>query len=287
MPGKPLIRLTVISLCIFAWGCGPAQLNQVKQDARHAGFRELILPSGYFNLYTLVKTTPGYESATIYIEGDGYAFVSRNRVSRNPTPGNPMGMRLALADDSANVFYLGRPCQYIDLSNEPNCHARFWTIARSSSEVVESMNSAIDQLKARFGITRLRLVGYSGGATIAAILAAIRRDITDLRTVAGNLDIDTFTRVHGVTPLSESLNPVSYAADLVTVPQLHFQGGRDMVIGDEIFSSYRSALQKHDPVSKCIDMRVIDDVSHEDGWDTVWPLLNQVPVVCKAHYKSP
>ncbi len=58
----------------------------------------------------------------VYIEGDGRAYVNRRTPSNDPTPGNPMALRLALADPSLRVLYLGRPCQYTR-GGEPLLHA--------------------------------------------------------------------------------------------------------------------------------------------------------------------
>ena len=55
------------------------------------------------------------EDVTIYIEGDGFAWVSRRQPSTNPTPVNPLALRLAATDPSPAVAYLARPCQYVPL----------------------------------------------------------------------------------------------------------------------------------------------------------------------------
>lgn len=65
----------------------------------------------------------------------------------------------------------------------------------------------MDALKQRFGATRLTLVGYSGGAAVAALLATRRNDVARLVTVDGNLDHRAWTAHHRVTPLTGSLNP--------------------------------------------------------------------------------
>ena len=51
----------------------------------------------------------------VYLEGDGQAFVSQGGyASSDPTPRNPLALRLAIQDNSANaVVYLARPCQYV------------------------------------------------------------------------------------------------------------------------------------------------------------------------------
>ena len=48
----------------------------------------------------------------VYIEGDGYAWATTTDPSDDPTPINPLALRLAAVDDAPNVLYLARPCQF-------------------------------------------------------------------------------------------------------------------------------------------------------------------------------
>ena len=77
---------------------------------------------------------------------------------------------------------------------------------------------------------QLRLVGYSGGGTLAALLAARRADVCQLITVASNLDIERWASHHKVSPLWGSENPASYGAALQHLPQYHLIGGDDQVV---------------------------------------------------------
>ena len=82
---------------------------------------------------------------TVYIEGDGLAWLTPVRPSKNPTPLNPVGLKLALAHPEGKVAYLGRPCQYV-AANALGCETRYWTEERFSPEVVTAMSKAVDQL---------------------------------------------------------------------------------------------------------------------------------------------
>lgn len=76
------------------------------------GFAETLYPTPYFILYGQFRPGTG-DVLRVYIEGDGHAWQSRTRPSADPTPHNPVGLRLALADPSpAPLLYLARPCQY-------------------------------------------------------------------------------------------------------------------------------------------------------------------------------
>lgn len=59
------------------------------------------------------KITVSAAGYKIYIEGDGYAFDVRGRATSDPTPRGTLMRELAFGDDSPNVMYLARPCQYV------------------------------------------------------------------------------------------------------------------------------------------------------------------------------
>ena len=75
---------------------------------------------------------------------------------------------LAFGDDSPNVVYLARPCQYVEGTI---CSSYYWTVARFSSEVVEAEYEAIKKI---VGDNPVILIGFSGGAQIAGLVAVSR-----------------------------------------------------------------------------------------------------------------
>ncbi len=198
----------IAALLVFTACSSPSiRTENVEAMALAGGFTKAIINTSQFQLLSYYRLTDDESSVTIYIEGDGYAFAGRHRISLNPTPKNPVSLKLALLDESANVIYIARPCQYVPLKNNPECQSDCWTIKRYAPEVIEAINEVIDDYKKIHNFKNIRLVGYSGGGTVAAILAAQRDDVLDLRTAAGNLDIEMFVRQHNVTPLAGSLNP--------------------------------------------------------------------------------
>jgi len=163
---------------------------------------------------------------TIYIEGDGLAWVTPRQVSMDPTPINPVALKLAINDVNSHVAYLARPCQF---TKNKRCNKRYWTNKRFAEEVISSSNDAISTIKKDFGAKQLRLIGYSGGGAVAALVAARRNDVVSLVTVAGNLNHNTWTDFHKISPLTGSLNPNDYRSKLNTIKQLHFVGAQDEV----------------------------------------------------------
>ncbi len=66
------------------------------------------------------------------------------------------------------------------------------------------MNVAIDKLKQKYNSEKLQLIGYSGGGAVVTLVASQRSDVISLVTIAGNLDHQTWTKHHKVSPLTGS-----------------------------------------------------------------------------------
>ena len=70
--------------------------------------------------------------------------------------------------DRQSSILLGRPCYYVQNNN---CDPSLWTNARYSERVVDIMAYAIRDFITRFEISSVRLIGYSGGGSLAMLLA--------------------------------------------------------------------------------------------------------------------
>ena len=237
-------------------------------SARH--WQKLRLPAGKLVLtaYTPRQRETSKE-LTIYIEGDGLAWLTRALPSDDPTPNNPLGLELALRHPNNAVAYLARPCQNVDRADWEHCREEFWTRRRFSPEIVEASAQAIDTLKARSGADEIILVGYSGGGAIAALVAANRRDVVHVISVAGNMDTVAWTALHRVEPLTGSLNPADFWEKLQAIPQLHFVGGKDRVIPQAITEAYMSRF----PSGAKPESRFIAGYDHVCCWVETWPEL--------------
>lgn len=233
------------------------------------GWRPLSVPTAEFDLLAFV---PGAQMSgdvlTIYIEGDGLAWLSPSHPAPDPTPRDPLGLRLALAQPGGNAAYLGRPCQYVDVRRR-GCESRYWTSARFAPEVIAATSQAIDALKRRFGARRLTLVGYSGGGAVAALVAARREDVARLVTVAGNLDHGAWTRLHRGDPLTGSLDAVDEAGRLRAIPQWHFVGAKDDNVTPELVRGFASRF----PPERRPVVEVVPGFDHRCCWAEAWPEL--------------
>lgn len=236
--------------------------------AAAAAWRAEPIAAGDFTLQAyLPVVVKKAETLTVYIEGDGLAWINSTTPSHDPTPVRPLSLLLALRD-TASAAYLARPCQFAEAAQQ-GCAQKYWTSHRFSPEVIGATNRAIDSLKQRFGARSVILVGYSGGGAVAALAAAARHDVSQLITVAGNLDHQAWTQAHHLAPLSASLNPAEAWRHLDGLPQLHFVGSKDQVIEPAVVRSYAARFrQERQP-----KIVVMPDFDHVCCWVEQWQEL--------------
>ena len=276
-PGSDLnhpVRILFLLLLFCCTACTTLPTPQERHrtaDAlvQYANWEPLALETTPFWLLAYVpQRFATSEQLTVYIEGDGLAWITPSLPSDDPTPNNPVALRLALNHPDGNAAYLARPCQYGGAAQLP-CKQDDWTSARFAPEVVAASDQAIDQLKARFGAERLTLVGYSGGGAVAALVAARRTDVERLITVAGNLDHAAWTQTLRLRPLSGSLNPADEIQRLAPVRQWHFVGGKDRVITPELVQGYADRF----PAGSQPVVRIEPDFDHHCCWVEHWARL--------------
>ncbi|UVA80742.1 alpha/beta hydrolase [Pandoraea commovens] len=243
-----------------------------------AGLRRETVTGGPFVLTVFSRITKTDAPVNVYIEGDGLAWLSRTEPSLDPTPVAATGLALAAADKSPNVVYLARPCQFTPMALNPACGVQYWTGKRFAPDVIDAMNEAVGKMAARAPGQRLALVGYSGGGAIVALIAARRQDVASLRTVAGNLDVEYVNRMHNVSAMPASLNPIDVATRVATIPQIHFSSEQDTVVPPDVEKRYAAAVG-----GKCVKTVVVSGLSHDGEWAARWPaLLAQTPVCGSA-----
>jgi len=272
---------TIILLLVTTLMCGCSTMplfigrsSIADSIAVEAGFSKEYVKAGSFTLMTYQKFNGPSDKISIYIEGDGRAWETKHELSDDPTPSNPVALRLAAVDPANNVAYIARPGQYSP-SGIPDCDSKYWSGRRLATEVVESMDSVIDILKEKSGAKYLELVGYSGGGAIAVLVAATRHDVVALRTVAGNLDTRAFCKYHHVSPLDGSMNPLDVAQKVAHIPQRHFVGSKDKIVPSAIAESFIKMEGDKDYER----ITVVDGVSHSDGWQKRWREL--LSISCK------
>ena len=184
----------------------------------------------------------------------------------DPTPVDPISLRLAVEDGAAAVLYLARPCQFLDPGPENRCDVRHWTSERYSEDVVRAYESAIRGYLDRTGAGDLVIVGHSGGGVIAALLAARLPRVAGLVTVASPLDPAAWIEHHRVSPLRGSLNPSRVADRLVAIPQMHFFGDEDEIVPPAVVASYRRAISEASQAA----FVVVPGYDHQCCWSDDW-----------------
>ena len=273
MVTRSLFAITLMIISITA--CSFISIDSRRDDAlsvaSKAGFKSFSLSTDKFTLAGFHRLTNPKNPISIYIEGDGLAWIDKYTVSTNPTPTKPMLLKLAIADQAKNIIYIARPCQYVKLNRERSCHRRYWTSHRFSEEVIPSYMQAFEMFRKIYGNKSFHLVGYSGGGAIAALLAVRRSDILSLRTIAGNLDHAALNKARRVSPLSGSLNPIFVAHKLKSLPQIHYAGSDDTVVPEWVGKSFESAVGG----GMCVKTRIVSGAVHTDGWLPAWKSLSR------------
>lgn len=292
---KRLALLSLLASLSIAALTGACTYTQEEREitadriARPAFMVERHLAAGPFVLYAWERMHERYQPATIYIEGDGPfedpKYAAQVGVALNsPTPRNPVGLNLAAMDRSKNLGWLGRPCQYLPPERKSMCNAEYYgQKGRYAPEVLESYQAALDEMKKRYRLTEFTLVGYGGGAAIAAALAGTRSDVSCLKTVAGVLDTRAYSVAQSVPLAWNSINPVTFAEQLKRVPQVHYVGGYDTHVPASVYQSYRQIVDD----GTDYDTIFVNDAGHDYAWVEQWPGLLTRSAECGTQPPAP
>lgn len=278
--GGRMARAVVLALALALALAGCAGLPDAATRTRAAeslaaaaGLQAFVPVNTPLPLHGFARLGCPGAAISVYIEGDGLAWINVSMPSPDPTPLNPVALQLAALDSGCNVVYLGRPGQY-----RGGVDSRYWLGARFAPEVIDSYVAALHGLTGVGSGTALTLTGYSGGGAVATLVAArLQAEGVPLvlRTVAGNLDTEAWTKRRKLSPLAGSLNPASVAAALATVPQLHLSGRRDRQVPAWVLESYLARL----PARNCV--QVVDvDANHAGPWREAWGAALAQPPAC-------
>lgn len=262
----------MLAILLGTMGCAHQEISERSKKIESifltSGFDKLDIKTHSFTLRAWQSQPKQSNQMHVYIEGDGFSWVTRTQPSRNPTPIYSIVPELAVQDTEVNSVYLARPCQYVSLELR-SCDKAYWTNSRFSKEVVDSMNDAISQLKIAAKVKDLVLIGYSGGGALAVLIAAQRNDVISIVTIAGNLDHKAWTKHHHLSTLDRSLNPPDYWQSVILVPQIHFVGGVDKIVPVDIYKSYREKF----PENANIHMEILSGFDHKCCWVKNWNQL--------------
>lgn len=254
------LRLGIVATALSA-GCAHSTAELVK----NADLQKTIVSSPtYQHVVFRPAEVLGGERLNVYIGGDGRPWSRGRYPSADPTPAKALALELMTLDHTDSVF-IGRPC-YFGLADDPNCTATDWTFARFSEQIVASMAFTIRQLIIDGGYSRVVLIGYSGGGTLARLIASDIPNITGLLTIAGNLDITAWTESHGYLPLHDSLNPASQTQLSSRILHVQVIGLLDTVVPLSVTSGYQASGNE-------LQIWTYPDFDHVCCWAREWPSI--------------
>lgn len=263
MTAHPL--MTILGIGLLLAGCAtPSQ--QIETFARANALERSIIDTTLFR-HIVYSRHQGGSTLVVFLEGDGTPWFTPTIVSLDPTPTNPLLLRL-LVQINASATYVGRPC-YLGLAQDRGCEPRLWTSARYADVIIESMILAIKNIMARNNYQNVILIGHSGGGALAMLIASrMIEHVRGVMTLAANLDIDTWATYHGYAPLAASRNPANLPAFPASLRQTHFIGAKDRIVPPSIT---RSGLRNQPHAS----IFAVDDVGHAE-WERVRPQITSV-----------
>jgi len=251
---------TVVSILVFVLlGC-TTPTQKISDTAKNLGFLPFELSTAKFRLYSFYKP-PAREHRVlhVYLEGDGKPWASPIRIAEDPTPRNPVMLRLMALDESPAI-YLGRPC-YFDHANDPGCQPVLWTHRRYAPEILESLADGLRQFLSIHPYPRLIFLGHSGGGVLALLLAERFPESVAVVCLATNVDILAWTTLHGYTPLRGSLNPTEQAS--LPFREYFFFGEDDTNVPSTVFAPIAKKRSQ-------ATVKIIRGADHQCCWERVW-----------------
>lgn len=257
-------RLIALAAVATLAACStPAE--RFERRASELGFTSVLLQgTGFAHRSYVGQGITADDTLHVYIEHDGTPWASIDRVAEDPTPRSPYALEL-MAKDAGPRLLLGRPC-YFEAHIKPPCNPLIWTHERYSNEVVASMVAALRRYLDAHPFRHVVLIGYSGGGTLAWLIAGRLPETTGVVTIAANLDIAEWAAIHGYSRLTGSLNPATEPALSRAVSESHFVGGRDTNVPPSVV---RSFARRH-PQGIAIEIAGFD---HTCCWIEGWPEL--------------
>lgn len=268
VPRAAFVRAVTLMSIVLVGACAGVPATRLDAAAGALGLVATELDGGPFRLRVFEPTAPRPRTGWlhVYLDGDGRPFVRPGRLARDPTPQDPLTLRL-LAMDPNPALYLGRPCYH---AMPGPCETALWTAARYGEAVVESLAHGLGSIAARHPDTRLVLIGYSGGGALAMLAAARVPQVAAVVTLAANLDTGAWTEWHGYPPLSGSLDPARDTPPALLPRSLHFAGARDREVPPRLQAGFATRTPS-------ATFREIADFDHRCCWARDWPdLLVQI-----------
>ncbi|MGH7356297.1 MAG: alpha/beta fold hydrolase [Candidatus Rokuibacteriota bacterium] len=254
IPRPPVVLLVVVLLT--AVGCG-APADGFARRARALGLETQTVRGAAFDHVVFRRPGPRSPSLHVYLDGDGTPWFG-GLPARDPTPRTPLVLSLMARDPDASL-YLGRPC-YHGLAGASGCTDTLWTSERYSEAVVASLAAAVRRIAEAEGVRHVTWFGYSGGGSLAMLLAPRVPETLAVVTVAANLDVAAWIRHHDVRPLDGSLDPAREPPLPPRIVQRHWVGAADPEVPPAIVRLVAGTA-----------LVVVPGFDHVCCWQEIWP----------------
>jgi len=224
-------RLAITALYVVVLSACATPTEQFNEVALASGFTGFSIHTGSFEHQLFINDPAHLQQHDsvihVYLDGDGTPWEQNRWIANDPTSRNPMILELMQQDKHPAVF-LGRPC-YHGFNKSSVCQNKYWTSHRYGREIVDSMVLALRQWLKNKAYSHIVLIGYSGGGTLAMLMASDLPDVQTVVTLAANLDIDAWSAHHNYQPLTGSLNPAKLTFN-GHLKQIHLAGLEDTVV---------------------------------------------------------
>ena len=238
------MRKILIGLVLLLTGC-------VLRPAPE-GFEERQIQTEHFSLAVWVKDTIQQgQPFRLYIEGDG-----------EPNPRYQVAKHFASIDETPNVIYTARPCQWNEdkiCKNKPNIYGR----DRFHPAVILEMQELVEYLIRKYHAPSIELIGYDGGAVIALALAT-KLPVSRVITIAGITDTAAYAEYNGIALPADAINPADSLPALSMIPQIHYVGADDDITPRRLVERFVSKMYN----SKSAMVKVVSNTNHTD-WEGV------------------
>ena len=268
VPMRPVINCARWGLLLAALGWLDGCVARAPLDTLADNPAYVIRAQQALFNHLVIEHLPDPDSGVlhIYIEGDGTPWLDEHTVAADPTPRTPLALTL-MALDRANSIYLGRPCYFADrlARRDGRCDYHYWTDARYASAVIDSMMQLAQRYIEQIDKARTRsvaIIGYSGGAVLATMMADRCDKPVTLVTLGGNLNVAAWTSAHHYSPLTASVDPFVAFEPRATITHYHLVGADDDVVSPAITASFTDKFQ--------LPLTVLPHIDHRCCWRQVW-----------------
>lgn len=187
-----------------------------------------------------------------YISGNG-----------NPTPKNPIALKLAENDDFQNIVVLTRPCQYNEkmsiCSNES-----IWKENQYHPEIIQEMSELVLFYIKKYKPKHIEFVAIDSATPLAFSLAQKFSNTSKIITIGGILDVDSYAKENNFKNLHSSQTPMNNRLFLSRIPQIHYVNDDDKIATVENAERFVSKLIN----PKSAVVKIVRNIDHA-SWDSV------------------